>query len=63
MTRCQHDCAHRMAVRLLRIVAPVLRGEEQQEAYREMMPVLVEGLADFETRRDREAQRLARPDA
>jgi hypothetical protein len=61
--RLRHDCAHDTAVRLLRIVAPALRGEEQQEFYREAMPVLLKGLVDYDTRRTREADRLARPDA
>jgi hypothetical protein len=63
MTRYRHDCAHRIAVKVLRIFAPLLREEEQQDAYRELMPVLMDGLADFETRRDREAKRLAGPNA
>jgi hypothetical protein len=59
MNRGQHDCAHRMAVRLLWIVAPALRGEEQKEFYTEAMSVLMEELNDFEERRRREADRLA----
>jgi len=59
MTRHEHDCAHRMAVRLVGIVAPALRGEEQLEFYREAMAVLGEELEAYETRRQREAFRLS----
>jgi hypothetical protein len=57
--RLRHDCAHGTALRLLGIVAPALRGEEQQEFYREAMPVLMAGLADYDRKRAREEQRLA----
>lgn len=63
MNRLQHDSAHRIVVKRLTIVAPALRGEEQQEFYWEAMPVVMEELGEFETRRAREAKRLARPDA
>lgn len=46
-------------MRLLGLVAPTLRGEEQQEFYREGMTVLMDELAEFLVRQRREAERLA----
>jgi hypothetical protein len=58
MMRQQHDCAHRMAIRLLRLIAPALREEEHGDFYEEAMIVLTEELEALETRRRREADRL-----
>ena len=57
--RQEHDAAHRIAVRILALIAPCLRGEEQQEFYREAMPIIVEGIEEYERKKALEANRLS----
>jgi hypothetical protein len=47
MDRERHDCAHRAALRVLGVFSPLLRGEELQEAYRELMPLLIASLDEY----------------
>lgn len=56
--RHEHDAAHRIAVGILRIIAPCLRDEEQHEFYREAMLVIVEGIKEYDRRRRMENARL-----
>lgn len=57
--RHEHDAAHRIAVGILRIIAPCLRDEEQHEFYREAMPVIVEGIKEYDRKRSLEYGRLS----
>ncbi len=56
--RLIHDEAHKAAVQILGIFAPLLREEEQRDAYKEVMPVVIEALRRFAGSLAREQARL-----
>jgi hypothetical protein len=56
--RIIHDVAHGATVEVLRVFAPLLREEEQLDAYREVMPILTGALVRFEASLTRERTRL-----
>jgi hypothetical protein len=56
--RLIHDQAHRAAVQILSIFAPLLREDEQRDAYQEVMPVVEETLCRFAESLAREQARL-----
>jgi hypothetical protein len=57
--RLIHDTAHRAAVEVLNVFAPLLREEEQLDAYREVMPIVSEALVRFQEALAREQARLS----
>ncbi|MFO0808978.1 MAG: MT-A70 family methyltransferase [Gemmataceae bacterium] len=59
--RLKHDAAHRAAIEILGVFAPLLREEERQDAYREVMPIVTDALARFEESLARERARPRPP--
>jgi hypothetical protein len=57
--RIVHDAAHRAALKILNIFAPLLREEEQLDAYREVMPIVSDALKRFEESLARQRARLS----
>jgi len=53
-----HDAAHQIAVGILRLLAPDLSEEMQTRFYRNVMPIIVNGIANYERRKDMEESRL-----
>jgi len=49
--RQQHDAAHRIAIRILGLIAPCLREEEQRDFYQEAMPAILAEIEDYDRRR------------
>jgi hypothetical protein len=56
--RLRHDSAWRLCRRLVLIVAPALREEEQAECFREFLPIIPDELVRYEAQRQRHHQRL-----
>jgi len=57
-TRLERDAAHRIVMRLLRIIEPCFRGDELLEFYRKAMPVVAEGIRRYSVCKGREEDRL-----
>lgn len=58
MNRLLHDAAWRLARRLVAVVAPAFREEEQAECFREFLAIVEEELQHYEALRQRQDQRL-----
>jgi hypothetical protein len=54
-----HDSAHWATLEVLHVFAPLLREEEQLDAYREVMPILSAALVRFQEAVAREQARLS----
>lgn len=57
--RLEHDAAHRITIRVIRLVASRFGDDELQELYRTTMPVVVEGIQEYAVQRARQAARLS----
>jgi hypothetical protein len=57
--RLAHDAAHQATLKVLRVFGPLLREEEQQDAYEEIMPIVTETLTRFSESLAREQARLS----
>jgi hypothetical protein len=57
----QHDAAVGMSRALVEIIAPCLRPEEQQEAFREFYEVIRAGLEAYEAQLERKTLGATRP--
>lgn len=53
-----HDAAHPIAVGILHLLAPDLSEEVQASFYRNVMPIIVNGIADYDRRKGMEESRL-----
>lgn len=56
--RIAHDAAHRAAVEIINVFAPLLREEERRDAYEEVMPILLSAIENYERQAARTAERL-----
>lgn len=57
--RLEHDAAHRITIRVIRLVASRFGDDELQDLYRTTMPVVVEGIQEYAVQRARQAARLS----
>ena len=56
--RLQHDCAVAMATALIDLIGPVLRDEEKNDAFWEMVHVCKTGIESYVIQHSRELARL-----